>query len=145
MSRHSAGLGSRKASNSPDWTNVRLPSIISEYLSNVTACGTPPDRVAVACAAVAGLLAVAPAEPPAVVVGLLAVALAEPPTVVAGLLAVAPAEPPAVVAAAAALGAWLAASAGVPAASAAPTVIAVAPAIRPRVRRRHRRPCREHI
>src|SRR5690349_932479 len=45
MSRHSEGLGSRNASNSPDWMNVRCPSIINEYLSNVTVCGMPPDMV----------------------------------------------------------------------------------------------------
>src|SRR5437660_835988 len=45
MSRHSEGLGSRNASNSPDWMNVRCPSIISEYLSNVIVWETPPDRV----------------------------------------------------------------------------------------------------
>src|SRR5215471_7286674 len=60
MSRHSEGLGSRNASNSPDWTNVRCPSIISEYLSNVTVCGTPPDTVP-GCAASIPLPAAAPA------------------------------------------------------------------------------------
>src|SRR6266516_7965428 len=60
MSRHSEGLGSRNASNSPDWMNVRCPSIISEYLSNVIVWGTPPDRV-LGCVASTRLAAVAPA------------------------------------------------------------------------------------
>src|SRR5260370_3207413 len=60
MSRHSEGLGSRNASNSPDWMNVRCPSIISEYLSNVIVWGTPPHRVP-GCVASTRLAAAAPA------------------------------------------------------------------------------------
>src|SRR6266700_4631183 len=60
MSRHSEGLGSRNASNSPDWMNVRCPSIISEYLSNVIVWGMPPDRVP-GCVASVRLSAAAPA------------------------------------------------------------------------------------
>src|SRR5216683_967476 len=40
MSSHSDGLGSRNGWNSPDHTNSLLPSIISEYGSNVTWCVT---------------------------------------------------------------------------------------------------------
>src|SRR5450631_3699902 len=71
MSSHSDGLGSRNGWNSPDQTNSLLPSIISEYWSNVTVCGPsaavrpssapPPRELAATPAEAAAGLAASPA------------------------------------------------------------------------------------
>ena len=42
MSSHSEGLGSRNGWNSPDQTNSRWPSTMSEYGSKVIVCAVSP-------------------------------------------------------------------------------------------------------